>query len=666
MALSKKAKKYILKHKGKKSASELAAHLNTSEKEVQVFLDANTIELPIKKKILFYGITLSIPVLFFALVEITLRSVNYLGNTDLFIDPGIPGNAYLVPNPNFAARYFFYTRTIPSPSIDVFLKHKPENGFRVFAMGGSSTAGYPYGFNGTFSRVVDDILSDALPDREVEVVNVATSAISTYTLADQVDEIIEQNPDAILIYAGHNEFYGALGIGSNENIGAFPGFVRFYLKLQRFKTFLLLRDWMTDVSIWMGEVFGNTERVSGTLMERIIKSQAIGLNSTEFDLAMRQFESNMSVIARKFGEKNIPVYVATLASNIKDQPPFVSVADGNPPADSVFQRATLLLQNKEYARAKQQFVWAKDLDGLKFRAPSQINEIIRSLPETFSHVHTVPVLDALEAATETGIIGDDLMLEHLHPNQKGYFIIGKTFAEHVLNDLEKSFTTQPVDISTDYYYRNMRLSEFDHAIAHHRVKTLKQGFPFQERETELYQFSYRPANVPDSLAFLTVHKNKPWDEAKVELADYYERNHAYDKALTEYMGLMRNQPWNNSPYIFAARIHLARNNNDEAYPLLQKAYTLWPEDAFTTKMLGALELEKGNTQKAIQLLEESRALKPRDPQTLYNLSGAYGKSQDFEKALELADLTMEINPSFPGIQGWRAQLISIINSRKTN
>ncbi len=83
-------------------------------------------------------------------------------------------------------------------------------------------------------------------------------------------------------------------------------------------------------------------------------------------------------------------------------------------------------------------------------------------------------------------------------------------------------------------------------------------------------------------------------------------------------------------------------------------------------MLGALELEKGNTQNAIQLLEESRALKPRDPQTLYNLSGAYGKSQDFEKALELADLTMEINSSFPGIQGWRAQLISIINSRKTN
>lgn len=644
----------------------MAAHLKVTEKEVQLFLDTNTEDLPLKKKILFYGITLSIPVLFFALVEITLRSVNYLGNTDLFIDPGIPGNEYLVPNPNFAARYFFYTRTIPNPSIDVFLKHKPENGFRVFAMGGSSTAGYPYGFNGTFSRVVDDILSDALPLHEVEVINVATSAISTYTLADQVDEIIKQKPDAILIYAGHNEFYGALGIGSNENIGAFPGFVRFYLKLQRLKTFLLLRDWLTDASIWAGKVFGGKERVSGTLMERIIKSQAIGLNSTEFELAMRQFESNMSVIAKKFGEKNIPVYVATLASNIKDQPPFVSVADGNPPADSVFENATLLLQNNEITTAKQQFDWAKDLDGLKFRAPSKINEIIRALPETFSHVKTVPVLEALEAATETGIIGDDLMLEHLHPNQKGYFIIGKTFAEYLLNDLEKTLSPRPVDLSTDYYFQNMHLSEFDHAVAYHRVKTLKQGFPFQETEGELYQSRYRPANITDSLAFLTVHKNKPWDEAKVELAGYYERNKTYDKALAEYMGLMRNQPWNNSPYIFAARVHLARNNNDKAYPLLTKAYALWPEDAFTTKMLGALELEKGNTKKAIQLLEESRALKPHDPQTLYNLSGAYGKTQEFEKALEMANLTMEINPAFPGIQAWKSQLISIINARKTN
>ena len=98
-------------------------------------------ELSAKKKALFYGITISIPVLFFLILELSLRAANYKGNTDLFMDPGIPTAEYLIPNPNFASRYFFYTNTTPSPSTDVFLKDKPKDSFRIFAMGGSSAAG---------------------------------------------------------------------------------------------------------------------------------------------------------------------------------------------------------------------------------------------------------------------------------------------------------------------------------------------------------------------------------------------------------------------------------------------------------------------------------------------------------------------------------------------
>ena len=172
---------------------------------------------------LFYGITAAIPLVFFLLLETGLRWGNYMGDLALFSDPGIGNNEYYLPNPNFAARYFFYTKTVPNPSIDVFKQEKTPDTYRVFAMGGSSAAGYPYGFNGTYSRVVKDILQDRMPYKQVEVVNVGISAISSYTLYDQVAEILQQEPDAILIYAGHNEFYGALGVGSNENLGASHG-----------------------------------------------------------------------------------------------------------------------------------------------------------------------------------------------------------------------------------------------------------------------------------------------------------------------------------------------------------------------------------------------------------------------------------------------------------
>ena len=206
MSLSNKAKAYIKKHHQKKSAAEIADDLNQDVEEVQTYINELSEPLPFKKKAAFYAITVSIPILFFVILEVVLRSVNYMGNTELFIDPEIPTDEYYMPNPNFAARYFFYTKTIPNPSSDVFLQTKPENAYRVFALGGSSAAGYPFGYNGTFSRVVDDVLSDAMPSRNVEIVNVATSAISSYTLFDQVDEILEHQPDAIMIYAGHNEF----------------------------------------------------------------------------------------------------------------------------------------------------------------------------------------------------------------------------------------------------------------------------------------------------------------------------------------------------------------------------------------------------------------------------------------------------------------------------
>lgn len=666
MSLTNKAKDYIRKHYKKKSAAEIAENLNQSKEDIQAFIDEISEPLPLKKKVVFYAITFSIPVLFFVILEVVLRGVDYMGNTELFIDPNIPADEYYMPNPNFAARYFFYTKTIPSPSSDVFLQNKPENAFRVFAMGGSSAAGYPFGYNGTFSRIVDDVLSDAMPDREVEVINVATSAISTYTLFDQADEILEQKPDAIMIYAGHNEFYGALGVGSNENLGGFPGFVRFYLKLQRFKTFMFLREIIVDSGQWISSALSDQKPATGTLMERIINNQSIELDGPEYELAMIQFRSNIEAIIQKFEDEDIPVYISTIASNVKDQPPFVSIdQEETPPAERIYEEAKSLYQNGDTVAAKEQFEYAKDLDGLKFRAPSDINKIIQSLPGLYPNTKLVPVHEAYEKASADGIIGNNLMLEHLHPNQTGYFIMGRNFAESLLSDLEEQGQTSIDDLEPEAYFDQMYISEFDNRIVHHRLRTLKQGFPFvMDGSITPYQFSYNPDGVLDSLAFGVVHKDIRWDAAKVKLGSYYENQGDIEKALLEYKGLIRNQPWNDSPYVYAARLLINQNDYVTAEPYLRKAYELAPREAFITKMLGSIALNSGNIDDAIKFLEESRQVNPKDPQMLYNLSGAYGTNREFQKAMEIANEVIELNPNYPGIQQWKQQLERILNSRR--
>lgn len=670
MGLSNKQKNYIDKNAGKKSPRAIAVELRLEKSEVEEYLSqkeasagataVGSAPQKASKKGAFYAIMIAIPFLFFILLEAGLRMGNYRGNLDLFIYPTIFDGEYALPNPNFTSRYFFATSSVPSPSDDVFLVNKPENGFRVFVLGGSTANGYPYGYNGSFSRLFRDIIQDLAPDSHVEVVNVATSAINTYSIYDQVDEILEQKPDAILIYGGHNEYYGALGVGSSETFGAFPGFVRSYLRLQRYKTFLLLRDGIVRASGWFGSMRSTAadRAPGGTLMQRMVGQQQIPLEGDLYELGKLQFESNMNAILRKFERNDIPVFLGTLTSNLKDQPPFISVAtDKHPAADDVFGNALVLADEERFDEAFDQFVYAKDLDALRFRAPESFNEIIRSMAVNYANTTVVPVHEAFLRESENRLIGFDLMTEHLHPNVPGYQLMGRAFAESFIEaDLPGISINRNALRDWQEYHEMMHMTEFDVRVGDHRIMLLKNSWPFvPQRDPRGYPNNYSFVSPADSMAFKVVNDNVRWDQAKVRLASYYEDNGELDKALAEYKGLMRAQPYNDSPFIFGARIWLARNNFDEAFPLLEQAYAIEPS-AFTTKMLGAIEVDRGNTSRGIELLEESLALDPNDAQTLFNLSGAYALEGDFSRSDEVLTMLQAINPNFPGAAAWRQQL----------
>lgn len=678
MGLSNKQKNYIDKNAGKKSARAIADELRLDKHEVEEYLsgkkanEAKSSTVPQKpsKKGVFYGIMIAIPFLFFIILELGLRIGDYRGNLDLFIYPTIFDGEYALPNPNFTSRYFFATSSVPSPSDDVFLIDKPDNGFRVFVLGGSTANGYPYGYNGSFSRLFRDIIQDIAPDRHVEVVNVATSAINSYSIYDQVDEILDHKPDAILIYGGHNEYYGALGVGSTETFGAFPGFIRSYLKLQRYKTFLLLRDAIVRTSGWFGSLRTTAadRAPGGTLMQRMVGQQQIPLDGDIYELGKLQYQSNLNAILRKFERNDVPVFLGTLTSNLKDQRPFISVAtDKHPAADEVYSNAMVLVEDESFDEAYEQFVYAKDLDALRFRAPESFNEIIRNMGEKYSNTRVVPVHEAFLGNSEHQMIGFNLMTEHLHPNVEGYRLMGRTFAESFIDaGLPGISMNRDALRDWDEYFEMMHMTEFDSRVGDHRIRLLMNSWPFvPQRDPHGYPQNYSFVSPADSMAFKVVNDNVRWDQAKVRLASHYEDNGQLDKALAEYHGLMRAQPYNDSPFIFAARIWLAQNNFDEAYPLLEQAYAI-ESTAFTTKMLGAIEVDRGNASRGIQLLEESMAHDPNDAQTLFNLSGAYALEGEFQKSDEILQKLEALNPNFPGARAWRQQLNVHLRQQRNN
>jgi len=86
-----------------------------------------------------------------------------------------------------------------------FLAEKPDNGFRVFVFGGSTEAGTPYGYDYAFAEFLRGQLAQALPQRHVEVVNVAAPGYASRRLLYLAREAEAFEPDLFVISTGHNE-----------------------------------------------------------------------------------------------------------------------------------------------------------------------------------------------------------------------------------------------------------------------------------------------------------------------------------------------------------------------------------------------------------------------------------------------------------------------------
>ena len=288
----------------------------------------------------FYLILVLIPLIFFVLLEVSLRIFDYGNEYKMFVSlsDSYPDKIFL--NPELPQKYFTGLKEGPGVIPDGFDNVKKENCFRIFVLGGSSTAGWPYVPNVSFSRQLKRRLELLYPDNTIEVINCGISAINTYTIRDFIPGIIEQKPDLILIYAGHNEYYGALGVASSVSMGNSRNLVNMYLYLQKFRTVQLVQNIIKSVYSWFnhsGDNGGDTTQ-NETLMSRMIGESLIPYGSDLYNAGIEQFRGNVDDILSMFKEANIPVILGTLTSNLREMKPFVSVtASSQPSAEACFQ-----------------------------------------------------------------------------------------------------------------------------------------------------------------------------------------------------------------------------------------------------------------------------------------------------------------------------------------
>src|SRR5437870_1517491 len=172
------------------------------------------------RRITFWLFLILTPFLVLGAAELVLRWINYGGSLDLVVKTRVLGKDWYTLNRRVGQRYFLQKGiAIPEPADDLFEIEKQPATKRVFMLGESTMQGFPYDYTATAPRLLQDRLKQLLPQYNIEVINVGLSAVNSYTTLDFMDELVHYHPDAFIVYVGHNEFYGALGVGSTEYLG---------------------------------------------------------------------------------------------------------------------------------------------------------------------------------------------------------------------------------------------------------------------------------------------------------------------------------------------------------------------------------------------------------------------------------------------------------------
>lgn len=566
------------------------------------------------RKISFNIVLILLPVVVLGAIEVGLRIGGYATDTRspfkaIQNEPGWTGF-----NPEYASRYF--RGFLPAIAFNPFREVKQAGTFRVVVLGGSSTAGFPYQWYDGFPTALERRLQAHVPGRPVEVVNLGMTAVNSYTLWDISRHVVDMEPDLVVIYAGHNEFYGALGVG-NTAASAPKGvwFGRMQLLLKRSALYTLLER------VILGPPdYGLTPQANErTMMAKVVQNAAISFEGEDYQAGIEQFRSNMDDVLDTFTSEGIPVIAGTLVANLSGQEPL----SRDTAAMDAFTNGQEFLVSGDTVAARAAFQRALDLDGIRFRASSDINAEILSWNdrESVSVVDMQPVFDAHAA---NGIPGYDLFTDHLHPTLEGYDLMAQAFFDVMSGMPVLRHDIAPVSIPWSERPGTDPMSRAQAAIL---IDRLLADYPFQpEASTEDVAATYAgllsarrtSGLLGDSLAVAVLTSGVPTQQGLYEGVRISLARADTLSALWYYRSLLNWQPFNDVLMREAVALGL---NTPEWDPVVEQlalfAGARFNEPYFWNA-LGVTQLRQDRLPSARSALTVAEALDPSSPIMLYN------------------------------------------------
>ncbi|MEM7349933.1 MAG: tetratricopeptide repeat protein, partial [Acidobacteriota bacterium] len=411
--------------------------------------------------------TTLLPLLLLLAVEGLLHLAGY-GDSSAFLVPIEGRQDALTTNQRFGWRFF--PRRLARTPLPLEISTDGRDGRRLFVLGGSAARGTPdSAYN--FGRMLAVLLADGWPEERFTVHNTAMTAINSHVVREIARDCAPRAGDVLVIYLGNNEVVGPYGAGTV--FGSFSS----YLPVIR----ATIRLRASRIGQLLGNVLG--QPAAGPVQWRgmeLFLEQQVAADDPRLAKVYRHFERNLTAIVRNAHRAGATTILVTVAANLRDQPPFASAhrpeltdderrhwqalyatgrqasAAGDAPAalaawrqasaiddryaELHFRIGRVLLDLGQVEEARLHLSRARDLDTLRFRADSRINDTLRRVAEDESE-RRVSLVDAATlfaggSAEHPPLPGNRLFHEHVHLNFDGNLALATAVYEHLQSNLQ--------------------------------------------------------------------------------------------------------------------------------------------------------------------------------------------------------------------------------------
>ena len=460
-------------------------------------------------------LSVAAPIIFFGVLELLLRVTGVGYPPGYVVHRMIDGKALLTSNPDFGKRFFDARRSRNPPLFAVKANRDPGT-FRVVVLGGSAAMGDPYPSAGV-PRMIEAMLTARHPGNPVEVINAAMTAINSHVVRTIARDCRRLKPDAIIIWMGNNEVVGPFGPASafSPVLHDSPAAIRLSIWARGTRLGQLVarlrataeRETVALDTAWRGmEMFMDTTLRPG---------------DSELVNVYANFSRNLEAICRAAENDGTAIVLCNVPVNLGACAPFESETGG---ASETYRLARFAEREEDFERARSGYERARDLDGLRFRADTEINRRIAKCALEDEAITFVDAVALFRAASSNGIPGSELFLDHVHPTFTGNYVMARAICDGLEDAFRKSLLREtgiadyehapyptPAECGramahtgwdayriADLMYARKRnppfTNQFDHqdemrrlSLWRHKLKPASQG-PAMARAIERYQF----------------------------------------------------------------------------------------------------------------------------------------------------------------------------------